>query len=106
MPEWNERPGFGEQQEEHAIDDRQRLFECGFRPGGASSLAPAVHEQRAQDVRRCVEYAVSQRLADTGGVAIGSRDERVKRRRVALIGREGVRAEDAPERGEGDWMID
>jgi hypothetical protein len=55
------------------------LLECGVRLWGASSPSPAVHEQRAQDVGGRVEYAVPQRLADTGGVAIGCGDERVKR---------------------------
>ncbi len=93
VPDGNQCASFGEQEEEHAIDDRERRFKLRLRAGGASAGQASVRgtviaEKRAQHVLGGLEHAVAQRVADACGVPVGGGDERVQRGRVGSIGRE------------------
>ena len=93
MPQRHQRARFGEQQEQDAIDDRERLLEgdveidapAGTYPRGGRLRARrgSAKNQRLQHFARRGEHAVAQRPADAGGMAIGGGDQGVQRSLVA-----------------------
>src|SRR5260221_7642958 len=61
MPHRNERSRFGKEQKQHAVDDGEGLFEAvGIEPDPAT---PAVADEGAKHISRCVEYTGAQRFA-------------------------------------------
>jgi hypothetical protein len=92
MPQRHQAPRFGKEQKQNPVDDRERLLE-GVRWYRRLASPRRPHQCR-QHVGGRRQYAILERPADAGAVAIGLVNERVESRRESTQhereGREGA----------------
>ena len=80
MPERHQRARLGEQQEQHPVDDRQRLLEAVLNEGPPDAAGPAsVATSAPSTSAEAAEHAVAQRSADASRMPIGSGNQRMQR---------------------------